>query len=88
MYSSKISSSIIINKKSGEVKLSEFKVNVDGYSRPAFTEKAKDCYNSNKDLNKPNMGFPEDWPVKDWHDLYWSIWDNLLKWKKRVYKKD
>jgi hypothetical protein len=70
-----------VNRKTGEVKIDEFNVKVDGFSEPKLLEKAKESYNANKELKKSysNPG----WPEEDWHEIYWSMWKNFLKWKKR-----
>jgi hypothetical protein len=84
MYSSKISSDMTINKKTGEVKINEFKVSVDGFSKPKLLEKAKESYNASKDL--PSTSYASKWPEETWHEIYWSMWKNFLKWKKkRIY---
>lgn len=84
MYSAKVSNSISINKKTGEVKISEFKVDVDGFSEPKLLEKARENYNENKDL--PKSSYPSRWPEGTWHEIYRDMWKNFLKWRRRSYK--
>jgi hypothetical protein len=84
MYSSKVKSSMTINNKTGEVSLNDFGVDVNGFSNPSLLSKARENYNLNKDL--PKSYCPEGWPEGTWYDLYWDMWRNFLKWKKkRVY---
>lgn len=89
MYSAKISNSIEINKKDGEVKLNDLKIDVNGYSEPRLLENVKGDYNSDKDLTRPYPYNSNDWPKGIWYDLYCNMCRNLLKWKRnRNYKKD
>ena len=71
-----------INNKTGEVKLNGFDVKVDNFSKPRMLEKAIDKYNNNKDLEIPFYP-PEGWPEGEWNKMYWDMWKNLLKWKKK-----
>jgi hypothetical protein len=88
MYTTKISNSIEINKKDGEVKLNELKIDVNGYSEPRLLENAKNDYGSDKGLTRTSYN-SNDWPKGVWYDLYCNMCRNLLKWKrKRIYKKD
>jgi len=80
MYSSRISSSMTINRKTGEVKINEFKVNVDGFSEPRLLEKAKENYNSNKVLS--DTSYTSKWPEETWHEIYRNMWKKFLKWKR------
>lgn len=84
-YSSKVSSSMTIDNKTGEVRLNDFGVKVDGFSEPRLLSKARENYNADKSLTKPT--YPGlDWPKGTWYDLYWDMWKNLLNWKKkRIY---
>jgi hypothetical protein len=84
MYSAKISSGMTINRKTGEVKVNEFKVSVDGFSEPKLLEKAKESYNSNKNL--PKFSYPTKWPEGNWCELYRDMWENFLRWRRRKYK--
>ncbi len=81
MYSSRVSSSMSVNRKTGEVKIDEFNVKVNGFSEPKLLEKAKESYNANKELEKSYS--KSGWPEEDWHEIYWNMWKNFLKWKKR-----
>jgi hypothetical protein len=83
MYSSKVSSSMTIDNKTGEVKLNDFEVKVDGYSDKGLTRKAMDSYNSSKDL--PQSKYDQKWPEGTWYDLYLKMWKNFLRWKRRAY---
>lgn len=85
MYSSKISNSMTIDKKTGEVKLNDVEVRVDGFKEPRLLEKAKENYNADKGL--PEIGkYNSKWPEGTWYDMYLKMMKNLLKWKrKKVY---
>jgi hypothetical protein len=84
MYSSKISNSMTINNKTGETKLNEVSVKVDGFSEPELLEKAKEDYNNDKSLKKPK--YAKDWPEGTWYDLYYDMFRKLLKRRKMAYK--
>jgi hypothetical protein len=86
MYTSKVSSSLSIDRKTGEAKMSSFEVKVDGYSDTAATKRAIESFNSGKDLKKSS--YPTGCPKGSWCDLYYSMWFRMLKWKKKAYKKD
>ncbi|MEM7816919.1 MAG: hypothetical protein QXZ20_03330 [Candidatus Aenigmatarchaeota archaeon] len=86
MYKARVSNDIIIDKKEGKVRLSDFKINVDGYTEPKLLEKAKESYNNDKELKVFYKS--TNWPKGTWYKLYSDMYRNLLKWKKRVYKKD
>jgi len=88
MYTAKVSSDIIINEKNGEVKLNELKIDVDGYSEPRLLEKIKNDYNSDKEMTTQSSYKSSGWPKETWYNMYLKMCRNLLKWKKRVYKKD
>ena len=81
MYSAKVSNSMIIDKK-GKIKLNDFKIRVDGFSEPSLLERAKKEYNAGKDLTRVPYK-SKDWPEGTWHDLYWDMRENFLRWRKR-----
>jgi hypothetical protein len=83
MYSAKVSNSLSINNKTGETKLNEFKVKVDGFTEPSLLEKAKESYNAGKDIEKPT--YAEEWPEGTWYEMYLKMCKNLLNWKKKKY---
>ena len=70
-----------INKKTGEVRLNDLDIRVDNFNESALTERAKENYNSGKDI-KPYY-YPKDWPKGTWYDLYFDTLRNLLRWKKK-----
>ena len=84
-YKSEISSSIVIDKKTGKVKLEELEINVDGYKNRKKLRKAKEAYNSDKEIKKEHKG--DDWPLGIWYYVFGDYSDRLEKWKKRVSKK-
>jgi len=85
MYQSKVESKIIINHRTGEVKLEEFKVGVDGYSNTRLLNEAKENYNTDKEWTKPYPYFP-DWPEGIWHSIFHDFLEKLRNWRQRKYK--
>ncbi len=83
MYSSKISSSMTINNKTGETKLSDINVKADGFSDSGLLEKVKRDYNADKDL--PKSKYASKWPEETWYEMYLKMCKSLLKWKKKKY---
>ena len=88
MYTAKVSNDIIIDEKNGNVKINDLKIFADGYSEPSLIEKAKNDYNSDREVMTKSSYKSSDWPKGTWYSLYLNMCRNLLKWKKRVYKKD
>lgn len=88
MYTAKISNDIIIDEKNGEVKLNDLKIDVNGYSEPSLLKKVKNDYNSEKKMTTQRSYKSSDWPKETWYSMYCNMCRNLLKWKKRIYKKD
>jgi hypothetical protein len=86
-YSAKVSNSMTVNNKTGETKLNDIKVKVDGFSDPSLLEKAKKDYNTDKELKKSKPKYLElrDWPEETWHDIYYDMLRRLLKRRKRAY---
>ncbi|NIO44684.1 MAG: hypothetical protein GTN36_03985 [Candidatus Aenigmarchaeota archaeon] len=85
MYQSKISSTIVIDKEKGSVKLNQFDVKIDGYKNRGKLRKARDAYNSDKNLEKEYKN--NDWPAGIWNYLFEDYFKILEKWKKRINKK-
>lgn len=85
MYSSKISNSMTIDNKTGETKLNEIDVEVDGFSDPELLEKAKLDYNASKDVKEKYKA--KEWPEEDWYVMYNDMIRKLLKWRKKNYTK-
>jgi len=85
MYQSKISSTIVIDKEKGDVKLKEFDVNVDGYKSRKKLGKAKDAYNLDKEIEREYKS--DDWPKGIWYYIFEDYFKILEKWKKRIHKK-
>lgn len=79
MYQSKISSKMTIDNKTGDVKLEEFEVNVDGFKNRKKLRKAKDAYNSDKEIKKEYER--DDWPKGMWYYLFEEYFDRLKAWK-------
>ena len=84
MYESKISSTIVIDKKTEDVKLKEFDVKVDGYKNRRKLRKAKDAYNSDKEIEKEYKS--DDWPTGIWYYLFEDYFKRLKAFK-RIHKK-
>ncbi len=85
MYQSKISQKMIIDKRTGNVKLEEFDVNVDGYKNRKKLRKAKNAYNLDKDIEKEYKD--DDWPEGMWYYMFEEYLEYLKKWKKNKSKK-
>jgi len=85
MYQSKISSTIVIDKEKGNVKLKGFDVKVDGYKNRKKLRKAKEAYNSDKKIEREYKS--DDWPKGIWYYLSEEYFKKLEKWKKRINKK-
>ena len=88
MHTTKVSNDIIIDEKNGEVKINDLKISVNGYSEPSLIEKTRNDYNSDREVMTKDSYKPSGWPKGTWYSLYLNMCRNLLKWKKRVYKKD
>lgn len=88
-YSSKISSDMTIDKKSGEVKLNGMRINVDGYTEPKTIEKGVADHNSGKESYAPKESAANysSWPKGTWHELYSKMMGNMASWKKTRRKR-
>jgi hypothetical protein len=85
MYSSKISSSMTIDNKTGETRLNDIDVKVDGFSDPELLEKTKQDYNNDKESKEKYHA--KEWPEEDWYEIYENMMRKLLKWRKISYTK-
>lgn len=79
MYKSTIKSKQIINNKTGDVKLEEFDVNVNGYKNSKKLREAKESYNSDK---KIKTEYNRDWPRGIWYYLFGEYYNMLKDFKK------
>jgi hypothetical protein len=80
VYSTRISSDFTVDAK-GDVRLHELNAKVNGACDNSYQKRAVACYNSDLEM-------PEYWyEVPEWYSIYRKMFRNMLKWKKRVYKK-
>lgn len=86
MYSAKVSNSMTIDNRTGEAKLNDIDVNVDGFSDTTLLEKARENYNSGEEI-KERYHAKKDWPDVMWDELYYDMFKKMLKWRKRNYTK-
>ena len=81
MYKSTIKSKQIINNKTGDVKLEEFDVNVDGYKNRKKLREAKESYNSDKKIKTEYKR--DEWPKGIWYYLFGEYYNRLRNRKNK-----
>jgi len=86
MYSSKVSNSMIIDNKTGETRLNDIEVKVDGFSDPELLEKTKQDYNADKE-SKEKYKVKKEWPEEDWYEIYENMMRRFSRWRKISYTK-
>jgi len=80
IYQSKISSKITINHKTGNTRLEELDINVNGYKDRKKLRKAKETYNKDREM-KEKLEERDDWPKGMWYYLFEEYFKILRNYK-------
>lgn len=75
-----------IDNKTGETRLNDVDVKVDGFSDPELLEKTKQGYNAGEEP-KEKYKVKKEWPEEDWYEIYENMMRKLSRWRKISYTK-